>query len=340
MTPKYSRSYIDRVGEVLVDKNSLAETLATALQTLSDWRALHVYPLNTFQTTLRKYVNVVDSKGIVAQRLKRTPTIIDKLTRFPSMALGRMQDIGGLRAIVNSVQNVRKIEERFTHSRSKHILKRTYDYIAEPKGSGYRGIHLVYEYQNPKNLDCDSLFIEIQLRTRLQHLWSTAVETAGFVFQESLKSSQGNAQHLEFFQLVSALFAIKEGQPTSAVFRHFTRAALIDRLRQFEKQNGILPLLDGIQTARSIKTPKLADTAYWIIQTILEPSPPTVWIHPFVKEQWAMAKMLYHLSDIGQGSKTQAVLVSADSLAKLEKAYPNFFLDITDFIKMVKALID
>jgi len=237
MTPKYSRSYINRVGDVLAAENSSAEALESALQTLSDWRALHLTPMNTFQATLRKYVGESDPKGIVAQRLKRTPTIIDKLkNRQKGMDLGRMHDVGGLRAIVKSVQNVREIENRFVHSRAKHILKRTYDYIAEPKESGYRGIHLVYEYQNPKKLDCDGLLIEIQLRTRLQHLWSTAVETAGFFFWESLKSSQGNERHLDFFQMVSALFAFEEEQPVSMPFRHLTREALIDKLRVFEKE--------------------------------------------------------------------------------------------------------
>jgi (p)ppGpp synthase/HD superfamily hydrolase len=137
MSPRYSRSYINRIGDVIVDDSSTAEELESALETLSDWRALHLYPMNTFQATLRKRVNAVDPDGIVAQRLKRTPTIIDKLkNRQKSLNLGQMQDIGRLRAIVNSVENVRTIEKMFVHSPAKHLLKRTYDYIAEPRESG------------------------------------------------------------------------------------------------------------------------------------------------------------------------------------------------------------
>ena len=341
MTPKYSRSYINRVGDILADNASTAEALESAIQTLSDWRALHLYPMNTFQATLRKYVNAVDSNGIVAQRLKRTPTIIDKLkNRQKSMDLGRMHDVGGLRAIVDSVQNVRKIEDKFTRSRAKHILKRTYDYIAEPKESGYRGIHLVYEYQSPHNLDCDGLLVEVQLRTRLQHLWSTAVETAGFFFRESFKSSQGNARHLEFFQMVSALFALEEEQPTSMPFRRFTRATLIDKLRRFEETNKTLSLLDAIQFVRAVEVPKLDDTACWLIRTTLEPSDVTVC--PFLAPQWAMANFMYRVlegTDNCKNGTSQVVLVYADSFVKLEKAYPNFFLDIDEFIETVRALI-
>ena len=199
MTPKYSRKFISRIGDILVSDESTPEERENAIQTLGEWRTLHLQPLNTFQTTLRKYVRSIDSQGIVAQRLKRTPTIIDKLHRYKDMELGRMHDIGGLRAIVKSIQAVRELEEKYRRAKSKHVLKRKYDCIAEPKESGYRGIHLVYENQSPQNPDIDGLLIEIQLRSQLQHLWATAVETVGFFYQEALKSSQGNAVYPNFF---------------------------------------------------------------------------------------------------------------------------------------------
>ena len=344
MTPKYSRSSINRVGEILAADDSTDEQLRLAKQSLSDWRALHLYPMNVFQTTLRKYVNEIDSKGIVAQRLKRTPTIIDKLkNRQTNMSLGRMQDVGGLRAIVSNVQQVRKIRERFVRPQPKRILKREYDYIAEPKESGYRGIHLVYEYRNPKKPEYDGLQIEIQLRTRLQHLWATAVETVGFFYQESLKSSLGNEKRLEFFQMVSALFALKENQPTCEQYRDLSFETLVDQLWQFDSNHKILHQLEAIQVARdAVKEPKLADATYWIIQTNLAPF--TTSIFPFFKVQQESAKMVYQFleetikSTESINGKSQVVLVSTDSVKQLNKAYPNFFLDIADFISNVKAL--
>ena len=344
MTPKYSRSFVNRVGDVLADSKSTAEELRSALYSLSDWRALHLIPMNTLQATLRKYVNEIDPKGIVAQRLKRAPTIIDKLrNRQQSMSLGRMQDVGGLRAIVSHVQSVRKIEEKFAHSRSKHDLKKKYDYITEPKDSGYRGIHLVYEYHNPKKPECDGLQIEIQLRTRLQHLWATAVETVGFFYQESLKSSQGNEQRLEFFRMVSALFSHQEKQPTSQPYRNLSFETLVDQLRQFDLNYKILNQLEAIQIARSaVKEPKMADAAYWIIQTICGPSIASAKVYPFLKQQQEQAKIVYQSleeSNENMNGQSQVVLVSTDSVKQLNKAYPSFFLDIADFISNVKALI-
>ena len=342
MSPKYSRSFIDRIGNALVDDNTGAEELESALSSFNDWRALHLYPMNTFQATLRKYVGATDPTGVVAQRLKRAPTIIDKLkNRQKTMRLGTMQDVGGLRAIVRNVQDVRRIEEKYKNSRAKHELKKIYDYVTEPRLSGYRGIHLVYEYRHLLP-DYNGLFIEVQLRTRLQHLWATAVETAGFFFQESLKSSQGNEHRLEFFQMVSALFALKEGGVTSIPFRQFTRKSLIDRLQQFEESHGILNQLNAIQVASYVKKREqhLANAAYWIIRTRLDP--PSIDIHSYTQSQWESANLMYGLLEKyeGQkGNKPQVVLVSTNSVNKLEKAYPNFFLDIRDFVAEVQKLI-
>jgi len=338
---------MNRVGDILASGERNTEEYKSAIDSLSDWRALHLYPMNTFQATLRKYVNDIDSKGIVAQRLKRAPTIIDKLkNRQQSMNLGRMQDIGGLRAIVNNIPSVRKIEQKFIHSRSKHVLKKTYDYISEPKGSGYRGIHLVYEYRNPKKPEYDGLQIEIQLRTRLQHLWATAVETAGFFYQESLKSSLGNEKRLEFFQLVSALFSLKEKQPTSQSYRDLSFETLVDQLIKFNSEHKILDQLEAIQMARfAVKEPNLAEAVYWIIQTNI--SPFAAKIYPFVKQQQELAKIVYQSleesnesneSNESLSGRSQVVLVSTDSVKRLNQAYPNFFLDIADFISHVKAL--
>ena len=51
----------------------------------------------------------LDITGIVAQRLKRMPTIISKLERLPWLRLSRMQDVGGCRDDCSDVQTMRLI---------------------------------------------------------------------------------------------------------------------------------------------------------------------------------------------------------------------------------------
>ena len=52
------------------------------------------------RVTLRGFADRESSEVIVSSRLKRLPTILDKLARHPNMKITRMQDIGGARVIL------------------------------------------------------------------------------------------------------------------------------------------------------------------------------------------------------------------------------------------------
>src|SRR5687768_6305726 len=98
--PRFSRSEVNRAGEVLLAPLFNSDDYVHAMEVLGNWRSCHGYALNTFQMTLRDKLRPLDGDAIVAQRLKRTPSIISKLRRFPKMKLSRMQDIADLRAVV------------------------------------------------------------------------------------------------------------------------------------------------------------------------------------------------------------------------------------------------
>ena len=91
-TPSYSREQVKRAGIYLVenedipnfDDNEMLIKWFEAYQVLTNWRACHSYPINTFQATLRQKLRGIDAGALVAQRLKRTPSIINKLKRFPA----------------------------------------------------------------------------------------------------------------------------------------------------------------------------------------------------------------------------------------------------------------
>lgn len=108
------------------------------------------------------------------------------------MQLARMQDLDGCRAIMPTIDNVYKLRVSYIKSDIKHKLTDQKDYIEFPKSSGYRGIHLIYKYYSDRNQTYNNLQIEIQIRTKLQHYWSTAVETAVTFTDQALKSSQGS----------------------------------------------------------------------------------------------------------------------------------------------------
>lgn len=220
--PTESKKNINKAGHILIDDNSSPEDLEWALELADQWRACHAYPINTFQAALRRKFTLskYDGEPIVAQRLKRMPTIIDKLKRHPNMQLSTMQDIGGVRAILNSIDDVYRLADSYKNKSSKsrfaHELVNEYDYIQQPRSEdGYRSLHLIYRYKNVQYPGYDGLRLELQMRTKLQHTWATAVETMGTFLGQALKSRQGSREWIDFFAITSSAFAHLEKCPPS-----------------------------------------------------------------------------------------------------------------------------
>jgi putative GTP pyrophosphokinase len=234
--PTESRTQIKRAGRILVDDSASKEERAMALALADKWRVCHGYPINTFQSTLhRKLKNGFADGYIVSQRLKRMPTIIKKLTRETTMQLTTMQDIGGVRAILRNVDEVYELSQQYRDkSRFKHELFRDDDYIAAPKDSGYRGVHLIYKYKNSQMPSYNGLLLELQIRTKLQHSWATAVEVMETFTGEALKSSQGSKEWLNFFALTSSAFAFLENRPRVPGFEHMSKSETVEAVKQAE----------------------------------------------------------------------------------------------------------
>ena len=210
--PKYSKSEINKAGFIIANPSSTKEDRNNALIILNNWRAAHAYPLQVICSNLR----LRNPDAIVVQRLKRLDSITGKIERFPDMSLYRMQDLGGCRVIVDTVEQVYEAIEKYKNSRIRHILKREYDYIQNPKDSGYRSYHMVYQFRSDKKETYNkNMLIEIQFRTKLQHIWATAVEMMGIYTKSQLKASSGDKDILRFFALVSSVFAKMENMPIS-----------------------------------------------------------------------------------------------------------------------------
>ena len=165
--PKYSKNQVNKAGLIFRDFSNLdlkdpkvVDKLLNAFEVVSNWRLCHGYIINTFQANLRKKVKPIDSNAIIAQRLKRMTSIMLKLTRYKTMKLSTMQDIGGLRAVVSTLNRVRSLEKDFTSSRFHHKLVTCMDYISSPKASGYRSVHLVYRFRSPVRPQYNGLLID------------------------------------------------------------------------------------------------------------------------------------------------------------------------------------
>lgn len=337
-TPQYSKSQVNRAGDILVADLRSHSDVQWALGVVNNWRASHSFPLNTMQMYLRGKANQVDDGPLIAQRIKRLSSIELKLVNQPGMRLSRMQDIGGCRAVVSNVAAVRNVRDQYKGSRIKHQLVKEDDYIAHPKTSGYRGIHRVYKYYSDRTSTYNGLQIEIQIRSQLQHAWATAVETVGTFLQQSLKASQGSDDWLRFFALMGSAIASIEHEPIVPGTPDNARE-LVREVRACSKSLDVARKLRAYSsTIRTLDESDLRNAHYFLLE--LRPSEGRVTVTAYTKAQLPEATEDYmQVERALSGPGDEAVLVSVESLSILRRAYPNYFLDTGVFLETLEQVL-
>ena len=332
-TPQYTRKQINRAGKIIANKsNHTEEEYQQAVKILNNWRASHAYPLHVITCGLRNKF----PEALVVQRIKRLESIAGKVERFPEMELYKMQDLGGCRVIVDNIEQVYEASNKYKNSRIRHILKRTYDYIENPKTSGYRCLHCVYQFQSDSsNIYNTNMLIEVQFRTKLQHTWATAVEMMGIYTKSNLKSSQGNKDILRFFLLVSSVFAIIEKTNicpnTSTDIKE-----IIDEIRSLDKKYNIVSILSGLTVSIDYsKKKKFGKNIYYLL--ILDYEKKVVTVRTFPTTKLEIATKAY--GEIEKKTNKDVVLVSANSFDAVRMAYPNYFVDISNFVDMMREIL-
>lgn len=336
--PEYSREEVDRAGVIVAQEAPDFVELDRALEIINNWRASHYRPLNTFQVTLRRKVDDFPD-AIVAQRVKRLRAIQHKLRKhtLKPIPLSSMQDVAGCRAILKLPAHVRKLDEIYRNSDLKHQLIRRDDYIASPKYSGYRGIHLVYSYKSDRRETYNGLQIEIQLRTQLQHAWATAVEVVGFFRQELLKSSEGDNVWKHFFKLMASEIAFQEKAPFGIPGTPGDRAKLRDQLHKCADKLDALTQLRTIGNGvRRVTEVNIVGAHYFLLELdTLEKGLKVTGYKLSARQKATMDYAAVERALLGT-KEHDAVLVSAQSMADLKRAYVNYWLDMHRFIEAVE----
>jgi len=256
------------------------------------------------------------------------------------MQLSQMQDIGGCRAVVRSTSQVYRLLDVYMKATAKNARRcgefvEKYDYISAPKISGYRGIHLVYKYRTEaaQLKMYDGLRIEIQLRSEIQHAWATAVETVDAFTKQALKSNVGKDSWKRFFALVSTGFAALEGGPI-VPGTHSDIAQLKQELQGFKKE---ITLLEGFHKAT--ETIQNKEGEVFLLQ--LDTEKRLLRTKGYSRDSLAIAQNEYLEAEKTNkdNPSIQSVLVSVESFKSLRKAFPNYFMDISVFVKLVKSLL-
>ncbi len=338
--PQYTRREINSAGSIMRDQNSTSEQRKVAIQIIDNWRSAHAYPLQVFYMNLRR-IQGTRNDVIVAQRLKRLNSITNKLIEQPEMELWRMQDLGGCRIVFPTLQEVFYYSNHLKESRIRHEFKRQYNYIENPKGSGYRSLHLVYKFHSDtpgKEVFNQNMLIELQFRTRLQHIWATALETMGLFTHQALKAGHGSEDVLRFFVLVSSLFAMRE-QCVVVPGTLNDKNELISEIEEINDRIHVIDMLQGIRVAINADEQIHMDKRGYYILT-LNYEDQTIRISYFNPSETEKANDTYNfIEQKNEGKPIDSVLVRASSLSAVRSAYPNYFLDIGEFVRLVKTYL-
>jgi hypothetical protein len=267
------------------------------------------------------------------------------------MKLSQMQDIGGCRAVLPNVRMVRKLVSVYkefhikagksgSKTRSSWDGSDAFDYIKNPKPDGYRSVHLIFRFQSPST--DKKMFngqrVEIQIRSRLQHAWATAVETAQLFTGQALKArvKDANEDWLRFFVLTSAAFAKREKSPPIPNTPE-NMDDLVRELQQIvDREKIIACLLGWNNTIHYFEDPKQKGVHMFLMR--LDPTQRTLRVWSFQREQLVLAQEQYKIQEKEAESDplVQVVLVSAETADALRKAYPNYYVDTMEFVEALK----
>jgi ppGpp synthetase/RelA/SpoT-type nucleotidyltranferase len=332
----FSNNQINKAGKILISAESESAEYAAALKTVNAWRSEHRYALEVFRGLLMEKARMIDINFVFASRLKKIDSIREKLRREPNMQLSGMQDIGGCRLIFSRIEDVYEMVNALLSADSKHILKKKTDYIENPRSSGYRSYHLVYEYHNGGTV-AENLKIEIQIRTYLEHIWATSVESASIIAKAPLKASKGASYWLDFFRLVSSYFALQERKPP-APNTPFTKTEIAEAISNIDREHSIIAQLDAlnmwIKRTEPDRRAGVFSSPYFLLR-INETNENDADFTPFDDFDKAYEAYVDAEKSIGNN----AVLVSTNSAETLRRAYPNYFIDIDTFISILQNLL-
>jgi len=177
-----SKSAVDRLGERL-KRPPISE---------QDLRSLDEYR-RSFGAAYLKVIAAIRALGIATtgRPSKSTTSIVAKLLR-ESARLSQIQDIAGCRVVVEHVDDQDRVVRQLlsTFERTIAVDRR------QRPSHGYRAVHVIAHVDDRR--------IEIQVRTRLQHLWAEASEKLSDIAGAELKYGVGPEKMLNLLSTASS----------------------------------------------------------------------------------------------------------------------------------------
>jgi putative GTP pyrophosphokinase len=241
-----------------------------------------------------------------------------------------MDDVAGCRLIFENIEQLVRFRDRLHRARFNHRLRNDpdkYDYILNPKHSGYRGVHDVYEYDvnSESGKDHKGLYIELQYRTIYQHAWATAVEVVGHITENQPKFDQGDDRFKRQLRLASEIIARAWENLTSSE-PDMADEDVVHEFVELDEQTHLMAMLRSLNTSDADLTEKKN-----MILVFQEGSKLEMFAY---RDATDALKALFELEKQFPGH--DIVLVKADTNEEVREAFKNYFSDARDFIRLIE----
>ena len=186
--------------------NKLGKKIRHSLRNNEDIKECDLLLLQEYRTSFKddiatvfRFISELSGKerkdSIVSFRIKRIESIISKIGREPTMALGNMGDIAGCRIIVYTKSTCDNLIDSIKNS---FDVKNINDYTIERKNDGYTGYHIyIASPINPNKT------VEIQIRIISTHRWASFVEIIDIIYNLKLKEGEIHPDFQKFIYLLS-----------------------------------------------------------------------------------------------------------------------------------------
>jgi len=316
---KYTGGDINRLGKRLSDSKG-KHILDEDLDLLQAHRLSFTEPLFRVFKDLTQHKTRIERSAIIAFRLKRISTIINKTIRKPQMQLNRMWDVAGIRIIFNNETAVHKMLDIIC--KNYEVRGDIRDRFKNPKKIGYQAIHVYITDA------LSSKVIEVQLRTRETHNWATLVEITDVLYGTRLKEEgyESDEEWGKFHQLVSSN---KELEEDEANFLY----------KKLDKHDFISKLADTFRKNTSIVKKQWQNVhhkdKYFLIELSSDSVPKLSSYSDYDKAE------ADYFNSYKKDEGALIVLTSIDkpSFEQISIAYANYILSYHKFIKDVQEIL-
>lgn len=306
------------------------------LDVVNEFRYSHEVPTKKLLALISKN----DLIKLSSRRLKRTPAIVHKIKRsidvWNKTQLSRMQDVWGCRWILDSVTDINTLYDSILeYWIDWFIVKRHVNYISAPKKDWYRWVHIIFECSDWSSFDW--LMVELQLRTKLQHSRSTAIEIIDSINETKMKFWEWDSDFKKFFKWISVLFEWKEWIRRSSRNKAKRNALKLQKGLNVLWQLQIRTL--SYDFVRRYQTKSWKKNIKWDIILQLTRDNKNINIKPYhwktteeLKELYLELEKLYIRSN-----NIDIVYLSSE---EIDTAYPNYVWDAKIFIKECHELLN